>query len=319
MTVHMASERLTGRLKEMALEKGADLVGIAPVERFVYAPEGRHPTDHLPNARSVIVLSKHIPDAVIERWGKPPAYSIGQYRVFGHNMINIRLALIQQDLTSYLEELGYLAYPVHPTGARAGLYDGIRQYRADFSNRHAAVAAGLGEFGWSSIVLTPQYGPRQRFTSIITDASLAPDPMYAGPALCTQCLACAKVCPMQAISAEAVVSCEIEGRVFEYAKVDHWRCHWCEVAGLRGEGGPRYMGFTTDVDPPAVVTPESVLKAAKRIDPWQTHAHESLGVAWCGKCLHRCTVGKKLFRRRLEERRQRRVQEYDLQSPSGRA
>lgn len=32
-----------------------------------------------------------------------------------------------------------------------------------FSNRHAAVAAGLGEIGWNGFCLTPDNGPRQRF------------------------------------------------------------------------------------------------------------------------------------------------------------
>ena len=46
-----------------------------------------------------------------------------------------------------------------------------------FSQRHAATRAGLGEFGFSNIVLTPEFGPRVRFVSIITEAELEPDPL----------------------------------------------------------------------------------------------------------------------------------------------
>ena len=46
-----------------------------------------------------------------------------------------------------------------------------------FSQRHAAVRAGLGEFGLSGLVITPQYGPRVRYVSIITEAELEPDPL----------------------------------------------------------------------------------------------------------------------------------------------
>ena len=46
-----------------------------------------------------------------------------------------------------------------------------------FSQRHAATRAGLGEFGFSGLVLTPQFGPRQRFVSVITQAELEPDPL----------------------------------------------------------------------------------------------------------------------------------------------
>jgi len=46
-----------------------------------------------------------------------------------------------------------------------------------FSQRHAATRAGLGEFGFSNIVLTPEFGHRVRLVSIITEAELEPDPL----------------------------------------------------------------------------------------------------------------------------------------------
>ncbi len=46
-----------------------------------------------------------------------------------------------------------------------------------FSQRHAAIRAGLGEFGFNNIVLTPEFGPRVRFVSVITEAELEPDPL----------------------------------------------------------------------------------------------------------------------------------------------
>ena len=46
-----------------------------------------------------------------------------------------------------------------------------------FSNRHAAVRAGLGEFGLNNVVVTPEYGPRVRFNSVITQAELEPSPL----------------------------------------------------------------------------------------------------------------------------------------------
>lgn len=48
---------------------------------------------------------------------------------------------------------------------------------AIFSHRHAAVRAGLGEFGLNNLVITRQFGPRVRFVSIITDATLEPTPL----------------------------------------------------------------------------------------------------------------------------------------------
>ena len=51
-------------VKEFFRKRDIDFVGIAPVERFIHAPEGRRPTDLLPGAKSVIVIGMHILHAV---------------------------------------------------------------------------------------------------------------------------------------------------------------------------------------------------------------------------------------------------------------
>jgi epoxyqueuosine reductase QueG len=44
----------------------------------------------------------------------------------------------------------------------------------------AAQAAGLGEIGRGKWLLTPEFGPRQMLTMILTDAELEPDAPFAG-------------------------------------------------------------------------------------------------------------------------------------------
>ncbi len=48
-------------VKRMTRELGADLVGIASVQRFDTAPEGFRPTDVFPGAKSVIAYAKRSP------------------------------------------------------------------------------------------------------------------------------------------------------------------------------------------------------------------------------------------------------------------
>jgi epoxyqueuosine reductase QueG len=69
---------------------------------------------------------------------------------------------------------------------------------AFFSHRHAAYLAGLGTFGINNMLLTPQYGPRIRFTSIFTAAEIASDPVIKED-LCIRCKRCIDVCPVNAI------------------------------------------------------------------------------------------------------------------------
>lgn len=70
-------------------------------------------------------------------------------------------------------------------------------------DRAAAVRAGVGWWGKSSMVLTPRYGPWILLGSVITDAPLTMDaPMERS---CGSCVACIPACPTDAIVAPGVI------------------------------------------------------------------------------------------------------------------
>ena len=53
-------------VKEIAYSFGADLCGIAPVERFKDAPTGFHPLDVFPNCKSVISFAVRFPVGALQ-------------------------------------------------------------------------------------------------------------------------------------------------------------------------------------------------------------------------------------------------------------
>jgi hypothetical protein len=61
-------------VKQFALENGASLVGVAPVERFGGAPTGHHPADILPGTKSVVVCAQPIPAGVFD--GPATSYQV---------------------------------------------------------------------------------------------------------------------------------------------------------------------------------------------------------------------------------------------------
>ena len=69
---------------------------------------------------------------------------------------------------------------------------------AFFSHKHAAFLAGLGRFGINNTVLTKEFGPRVRFTSVFTTADIPPDPILEEE-LCIRCMNCVRNCPVGAI------------------------------------------------------------------------------------------------------------------------
>lgn len=271
---------LTQSLRELAVERlGIDLIGVAPAKRLEEGPEGGRPTDYLPEARSVIVLGTTIPDAAIEVAGHydEPGKTLGPYMWYGYVVPNWDLSSAASRLARFLEARGFKGLPFPPTGL-------LYKYgnRADFSHRHAAVAAGLGELGFSGLLLTPQFGPRQRLVSIITDAPLEPSPMYDGPRLCRpdSCKrACIEACPTKAMTGK--VSLTIEGKTFEHARLHPVKCKWPFA-----EKGFRRTKVALPPDP----TDEdfrAVLTSTKP-HPFDADLNQFTFVPQCGACIFRC-------------------------------
>jgi epoxyqueuosine reductase len=177
-------------IKTLAKEYGATLVGIAPVERFEGAPAGHGPLDLMPQAKSVIVAGVRLPDPVVEydeyhlkMTEMKPELGIESnmenfYLLMGHYVEDMMLNIIAVKLANYLEiNHGLRSLPT-PNAQHTGLGHPVMATPFGFfSQRHAAVRAGLGEFGLSGLVITPQYGPRVRYVSVITEAELEPDPL----------------------------------------------------------------------------------------------------------------------------------------------
>lgn len=201
---------LTMTLAERARDLGASLVGVASVDRFKGAPPAHHPGELLPDATAVLVFGIRILDRVME-WpellkGSPfypeskraEALRLCLYEKSGYQIINDHLNTIALRLATHLEELGYpsLFFPT----TNAGVPEEYTHLPAMFSHRHAAVRAGLGEFGLNNVVVTAKYGPRIRWNSVITTAPLTPSPLLATKT-CDglACQECARHCPANAL------------------------------------------------------------------------------------------------------------------------
>ena len=277
----MASEiDLTQAVREFAAERlDVDLFGIALVDRLEGGPEGRRPTDYLPKARSVLVCAIKIPDAAVEVAGhyEEPGKTLGPYMWYGYVIANWNLSSAASRLVKFLESKGFKGLPFPPTGL-SYKYGNV----ADFSHRHAAVAAGLGEFGFNGLLLTPEFGPRQRLVSIITDAPFNPSFMYDGPKLCRPDIcgyACIKACPTTAMKGK--VSLTIGDKTFEHAKLHGVKCKW-----LYPEKGFRRTKIPMPPDP----TDEDWQEALRstKVHRFDVALNQFTFVPHCGACIFSC-------------------------------
>jgi epoxyqueuosine reductase QueG len=183
-------------IQEKCEQLDIPLVGVAPAERWdqepftPWVPPDFRPRNVFPEARSVVVIGLPVDLPVLET---TPS-------IFYHELYNTVNRLLDEDAYRIATLLNGMGYPSIFT-PRDG-YGNLEVLResplAFFSHRHAAYLAGLGTFGVNNMLLTPRYGPRVRFTSILTAAPLPPDDILEGD-LCIRCMRCARSCPAGAL------------------------------------------------------------------------------------------------------------------------
>lgn len=319
-------------IKEAALAAGADLCGIGSMDRFDNAPELFNPQKLFPEAKSIICLAFRIPRGVqrgIEEGTQffqyPSIAYGGTNQMFGPAVL--------YELGRMIEDEGYEAFVYRNTGARSIQSDmdgelgqtyspeekafsmdsknnGITGSRRTMPHtrpsregnvppdlfihfRLCAVACGIGEIGWSKMLLTPEFGPLQRVVFLFTDAELEPDPMYNGPKLCKMCLKCARECPGGCISTDKTksITVNVGGKECTWGEIDVWRCNTFYTAG--GKAFNPFVPanvFDENVDfleNRVQMTQENEIAAARALEAY-TPSWVGYAMAKCGGCIRAC-------------------------------
>ena len=216
-------------VKQWGKECGADLVGIGSMDRFEGAPRDFDPRYIFPDAGAIIGLGFRVHRGLLR--GIEEGTFFAAYPSLGYANINdVHAPMALRRLGSLIEDGGHEAMLYSNTslryGANAGrpVAPGLPRPDVFLHFRVAAFICGLGEIGYSKVFLTPQFGPRQRFAFILTDAPLEPDPLYDGPPLCDRCKRCVGTCPASAISPDKTVRIEVAGRTVEWGELDVLKC-----------------------------------------------------------------------------------------------
>jgi epoxyqueuosine reductase QueG len=158
-----SSEEQTRRVKEVAINAGIDVIGIAPVERWDdAAPKGHRPADILPGARSVVVVGARGPTA--------GAWKCPDHRFMEVNGYDFRNDLVTHIVADYIErEFDHYAI-MAPALSQSG-------HQPVMSMMLAAVLAGLGTRSLAAnIILNPKFGLLY-YSACITTLELTSDPM----------------------------------------------------------------------------------------------------------------------------------------------
>ena len=211
-------------IKQIVLSFGADVCGIANIERFAKEREGFSPLDILPDCQSVIVFGVVLPKGLTK---------VEPRLVYGHfnSLSCLEVDKISFQVSKRLER-GYdcIAVPV-PCDSPYEYWDNNSLHgRGLISMKHAAAASGIGSIGKNSLLINPQYGSLLTIGALLTNLDLASDKLCDEMCIagCTKCI---DSCPAGAIENGAVNQklC----RLHTYGKTDRGfdtvDCNLCRV------------------------------------------------------------------------------------------
>lgn len=234
----------TKTLKEMAKKFGADLIGIASMDRFAQVPATANPLSIFPQAKSMIVIGRKIPFGTIRAIDQSAANTISYDRFGFFYLEDQLLAKTTYDLSIWVETQGFEAVPIFGYDAKAAarqplgapVAEGKPAPNVYVDWMFAAQAAGLGEIGKNGLFLTPEYGPCQRFAMLISDFEFTPDPI-SKPRLCANCQACIDACPLQAFEPETTTKEGMTGAESDVAKRLENICVQCKNGAIQTNFG----------------------------------------------------------------------------------
>lgn len=216
-------------LEQAARTAGAHVFGIASIDRFDGLPERQHPRTIFPEVRSVVVLGRRIPRGALR--GVEEGTNFSNYSFYGIDWLDNRFtSLTTIQVAEALEDDGWEAVPlpnlppeVPPQGV--SVRPGSPEPNILLDVDDAAVRAGVGELSPLGVLLTSQFGPRQRLQMILTDCELEATPLLAEP-IWPADEDCAGLCPLGAVGKMSDVT--VCGKTMSVAEVDFGKCRGCK-------------------------------------------------------------------------------------------
>jgi epoxyqueuosine reductase QueG len=188
------NNNLYQQLQDMASDNSLDYLGIADLSKAHTAvlEQGGSFIAGFPFSISIgISLLNSIVDLLPQRDERAVRVS---YSHHAYDIVNLRLDIAASIISDNLQKSGFRALPI-PASKRVD----DERICASFSHKLGAHLAGLGWIGKSCLFITPEYGPRVRWATILTDAPLEPVGEMQQEQ-CGDCRECIDICPMKAFT-----------------------------------------------------------------------------------------------------------------------
>jgi epoxyqueuosine reductase QueG len=177
----------TEELKGAAREAGCDLVGIADLAPFK-AERAALPDGLLDGFVCAVSVAIHLDDSIVDGIGGGPTPAYARH----YRQANTTLDAITARLAEWIASRGCAGHAIP-----ASQVVDANRLLASISHKAVARLAGIGWQGKSLLIVSPQYGPRIRLATVLTDMPLICDRPLKNR--CGTCDRCTRACPAGAI------------------------------------------------------------------------------------------------------------------------
>jgi epoxyqueuosine reductase len=249
------------KIKKFVLSLGIDDVGIASVKDYK-SPRSPDLQSIFPGAKSIVVLAYKEPSN---------CESENIQIAMGGRLDGLEFARSSNYRVARFLEREFKAMTVPPSYPLHMSYE-TKGTLGDVSLRHAAIAAGLGNFGRHNLVIHPKIGSRVVFTAVITDLNLTSDPPILEKLCIGGCNACVENCPAHALDEEG--------------KTDDMKClRHSQPYGI----GSAIRFWTKFAESPS----EEQKKMVKDVNFWRLYQAGFIGFQYfCFNCTKSCPIGQ---------------------------
>jgi epoxyqueuosine reductase len=188
--------KTTAEIKNGAYQFGADLCGVANVERFNETQKGFHPFDIYSGTKSVIVIATREAESTLYSKSHIPY-------TFSSEMALRKIFNITYNLCLELEKSGVIAVPI-PSEPYEYWDEESMTGKGILSLKHAGYLAGLGVIGRNTLLMNQKYGNLIRLGAILCNKELESDPLADFTFCSDLCNQCVNNCPTGAINGGSV-------------------------------------------------------------------------------------------------------------------
>ncbi len=183
----MKSE-LTNELKEFIKSHGAKVVGIGDLRMYEFDENSGDKKKFFEKFKFGISIGLRLDDEIIDQIGNKPTVAYADH----YRNINRNLDEIAVKVRNWIENKQFDAYII----PASKIVDEI-ELKGEISHKAVARIAGIGWQGKSLLIINPEFGPRFRMVTILTNMALKADKPIKNR--CGVCEICKLLCPAFAI------------------------------------------------------------------------------------------------------------------------